>query len=60
MKLTVPPIRAALASPVVRYLAILCVALVAIAFFLVASSSSNPALFAERYPVLLGLNGASA
>jgi hypothetical protein len=34
----------------VRYLAILCVALVAIAFFLVASSSSNPALFAERYP----------
>ena len=32
----------------------------AIAFFLVASSSSNPALFAERYPVLLGLNGAVA
>jgi PAS domain S-box-containing protein len=60
MKLTVPPIRAALASPIVRYLAILCVALVAIAFFLVASSSSNPALFAERYPVLLGLNGAVA
>ena len=60
MKLTVHPVRAALASPMVRYLAILCVALAAIAFFLVASSSSNPALFAERYPMLLGLNGAVA
>src|SRR5262245_522985 len=60
MKLTVPPVRAALASPMVRFLAIACVALVAIAFFLVASSSSNPAVFAERYPLLLSLNGAVA
>ena len=56
MKLAVPQIGLALASPVVRYLAILCVGLVAIALFLVASSSTNPALFAERYPLLLGLN----
>ena len=60
MKLSVPPIQAALASPVLRYLAILCVGLVAIALFLVASSSTSPALFAERYPLLLALNGAVA
>ena len=60
MKLSVPPIQAALASPVVRYLAILCVGLVAIALFLVASSSTSPVLFAERYPLLLALNGAIA
>ena len=60
MKLSVPPIQAALASPVLRYLAILCVGLVAIALFLVASSSTSPALFAERYPLLLALNAAVA
>ena len=60
MKLTVTPVRAALARPMLRYLAILCVGLVAIAFLLVASSSSNPARFAERYPLLLGLNSAVA
>ncbi|HKA44886.1 MAG TPA: ATP-binding protein [Burkholderiales bacterium] len=60
MKLAVPSIRTALSSRVVRYLAILCVGLVTIALFLVASSSRDPALFAERYPLLLGLNGAVA
>src|SRR4029450_10322012 len=37
VKISVTPVRAALASPMLRYLAILCVGLVAIAFFLVAS-----------------------
>jgi PAS domain S-box-containing protein len=60
MRLAVPPLRAQLASPVVRYLAILCVGLVAIALFLVASSSTDPTRFAERYPQLLALNGAVA
>jgi nitrogen fixation/metabolism regulation signal transduction histidine kinase len=43
-----------------RYLAIVCVALVAIAFFLVASSSSNPRSSPSAIPMLLGLNGAIA
>ncbi|MBI1964965.1 MAG: HAMP domain-containing protein [Betaproteobacteria bacterium] len=43
-----------------RYALILCVGLVAIALFLVGSSSTDPALFAERYPLLLVLNGVVA
>ena len=42
MKLTVTPVRAALASPMLRYLAILCVGLVAIAFFLVEFELIRP------------------
>ncbi|MGH8622157.1 MAG: hypothetical protein ACRET3_08480, partial [Burkholderiales bacterium] len=55
-----PPAGPALSSAVVRYLLILCVGLVAVALFLVAASSANPASFAERYPLLLALNGAVA
>jgi PAS domain S-box-containing protein len=50
----------ALSRAAVRYALILCVGLVAIALFLVVASSSNPALFAERYPSLLLLNGVVA
>ena len=50
----------ALSRAAVRYALILCVGLVAIALFLVVTSSSNPALFAERYPSLLALNGVVA
>jgi len=50
--------RPALSGAVVRYLLILCVGMVAVALYLVASSSANPAKFAERYPLLLALNGA--
>jgi len=57
---TLPPPRPALSSAVVRYLLILCVGLVAVALFLVATSSANPASFAERYPLLLALNGTVA
>jgi len=57
---TLPPPRPALSSAVVRYLLILCVGLVAVAVFLVAASSANPASFAERYPLLLALNGTVA
>jgi nitrogen fixation/metabolism regulation signal transduction histidine kinase len=55
-----PPLRPTLSRAVVRYLAILCVGLVALALFLVANSSTDPALFAARYPLLLALNGAVA
>lgn len=50
----------ALSRAAVRYALILCVGLVAIALFLVVTSSSNPTLFAERYPSLLVLNGVVA
>ena len=60
MSTTLPPPRPALSSAVVRYLLILCVGLVAVALFLVATSSANPASFAERYPLLLALNGTVA
>jgi len=55
-----PRIRPALASAAVRYLLILCVGLGAIALFLLATASSDPALFAEFYPLLLVLNGGVA
>jgi nitrogen fixation/metabolism regulation signal transduction histidine kinase len=60
MSANLPPIRPALSSAMVRYLLILCVGLVAVALFLLATSSANPASFAERYPLLLALNGAVA
>ena len=55
-----PAARPALPRAGVRYALILCVGLVAIALFLVITSSSNPALFADRYPALLLLNGVVA
>ena len=60
MSAVVPPTRPALSRAMVHYALILCVGLVAIALFLVISSSSNPALFAERYPWLLTMNGVVA
>jgi nitrogen fixation/metabolism regulation signal transduction histidine kinase len=60
MSVSPPPPRPALSSAVVRYLLILCAGMVAVALYLVAASSSNPASFAERYPLLLALNGAVA
>jgi len=55
-----PHLRPALPGAVVRYLLILCVCLVAVVLFLLAASSANPASFAERYPLLLVLNGTVA
>ncbi len=52
--------RPALSRAIVRYVAILCVGLGAITLFVLATSSANPASFAERYPLLLVLNGAVA
>ena len=60
MSSALPRIRSALSRAAGRYALILCVGLVAIALFLVVSSSTNPALFAERYPLLLALNGVVA
>ncbi len=60
MSAAAPPIKPALPAAVVRYLLILCVSLVAVALFLLAASSANPTSFAERYPLLLALNGAVA
>ncbi len=60
MSATLPPVRPALSGAWVRYLLILCVGLVAVVLFLLVTSSTNPASFAERYPLLLALNGAVA
>jgi len=60
MMAAAPRIRPGLASAVVRYLLILSVGLAAIALFLLATASSNPALFAEFYSLLLYLNGGVA
>jgi len=60
MSAAAPHAKPALPAAVVRYVLILCVSLVAVAVFLLAASSANPASFAERYPLLLALNGAVA
>jgi len=60
MNATIPQVKPALPAAVVRYVLILCVSLVAVALFLLAASSANPASFAERYPLLLVLNGTVA
>jgi len=60
MSIGAPHIKPALPAAVVRYVLILCVSLVAVAVFLLAASSANPVSFAERYPLLLALNGAVA
>ncbi len=60
MTAATPRIRPALASAVIRYLLILCVGLGAIALFLLATASNDPALFAEFYQLLLILNGGVA
>ncbi|HUP95631.1 MAG TPA: ATP-binding protein [Burkholderiales bacterium] len=43
-----------------RYVLVLFMALAAVTLFLLATAAANTALFAERYPVLLALNGAIA
>jgi PAS domain S-box-containing protein len=60
MNLAGPKIRPALSRAVVRYVLILCVGLGAIALFLLATASSDPALFTELYRLLLVLNSAVA
>jgi nitrogen fixation/metabolism regulation signal transduction histidine kinase len=59
MSVDSPP-RPALPRAAVRYALVLCVGLGAVALFLLATSSASPARFAERYPLLLALNGAVA
>jgi nitrogen fixation/metabolism regulation signal transduction histidine kinase len=54
------PAPRATANAVARYVLILCVGLGAIALYLLATASSDPALLARRYPLLLTLNGAVA
>ncbi|HXF66274.1 MAG TPA: ATP-binding protein [Burkholderiales bacterium] len=55
-----PPAKPALPRVVVRYALVACVGLGAVALFLLATASASPARFAERYPLLLVLNGAVA
>jgi nitrogen fixation/metabolism regulation signal transduction histidine kinase len=43
-----------------RYVLVLFMALAAVTLFLLATATANTTLFAERYPTLLGLNGAVA
>ena len=55
--MTPAPIKA---PPWMRYLLVLFVGLAAVTLFLLATATANTTLFAERYPVLLALNGAVA
>ena len=48
----------ALLSRPMRYAAILCIGLGAIALYLLSTATANTALFAEHYPTLLAVNGA--
>ena len=43
-----------------RYVLVACMALAAVTLFLLATAAANTALFAERYPLLLALNGGIA
>ena len=43
-----------------RYVIVVLMALAAVTLFLLATAAANTALFAERYPVLLALNGGIA
>jgi PAS domain S-box-containing protein len=57
--------RAVMAAPVkapawLRYVLVLFMALAAVTLFLLATAAANTELFAERYPVLLALNGGIA
>jgi nitrogen fixation/metabolism regulation signal transduction histidine kinase len=57
--------RSAIATPVkapawLRYVLVLLMTLAAVTLFLLATAAANTELFAERYPVLLALNGGIA
>lgn len=60
MSASSPPARLARSRVLVRYALVACVGLGAVALYLLASASASPARFAERYPLLLVLNGAVA
>jgi nitrogen fixation/metabolism regulation signal transduction histidine kinase len=60
-----PVKRAVITAPIkapawLRYVIVLLMALAAVTLFLLATAAANTALFAERYPVLLALNGGIA
>ena len=56
----VTDLRGALRSGAVKYLLIVCAVVGAVTLYLLATASANTALFAQHYPVLLGLNGGLA
>ncbi len=60
MTVDVAGIRFAFGSGAVKYLLIVCAVVGAVTLYLLATASANTALFAQHYPVLLGLNGGLA
>ena len=60
MMLDMSAIRPALNSGAVKYLLIVCAVVGAVTLYLLATASANTALFAQHYPLLLGLNGGLA
>ena len=60
MTLQISGMRFGLASGAVKYLLIVCAVVGAVTLYLLATASANTALFAQHYPVLLGLNGGLA
>src|SRR5512135_773990 len=58
--LGVPGIRPVLPHGAIKYLLIVCAVVGAVTLYLLATASANTALFAQHYPVLLGLNGGLA
>ena len=53
-------LRPVLKSGAVKYLLLVCAAIGAVTLYLLATASSNTALFAQHYPLLLALNGGLA
>jgi nitrogen fixation/metabolism regulation signal transduction histidine kinase len=58
--LQIADLRPALKSGAVTYLLVVCVVVGAVTLYLLATATANTALFAQQYPLLLGLNGGLA
>ena len=60
MILGISDLRPALTGGAVKYLLVVCAAVGMVSLYLLATASANTALFAQHYPLLLGLNGGLA
>ena len=60
MTLGISSIRPGLSGGAVKYLLVVCAVVGMVTLYLLATASANTALFAQHYPLLLGLNGGLA
>ena len=60
MTLGISSMRPGLSGSAVRYLLVVCAMVGTVTLYLLATASANTALFAQHYPLLLGLNGGLA